>query len=91
VVSAIAALGVALAGWLSLVVSAILAMGADPDWQIAVALGCAGAAAALGLCFAIYALRLGGGAVLEVVAISAAGAGAFLAILVAVFALSIHW
>lgn len=85
------ALAVGLIGWAPLVLSAGLAMGNAPDSQIAIALGLAGLAAALGLLLGGLGLVRGKRPAIEITAALAVAISGLLSVVALVFAFSFHW
>ena len=85
------AIVVGVIGWVSLTLSAGLAMENAPDGQIAIALGLAGLAAVLGLTLGGLALVRSKHVAIDITATLAVVISGLLAVVAIVFALSFRW
>ena len=85
------AVAIGLIGWVSLALSAGLAMGNASDGQIAIALGLAGVAAVLGLSLGALGLAWGKHVAIDIAAVLALAISGLLGVVVMVFALTFRW
>jgi hypothetical protein len=85
------AIVVGVIGWVPLTLSAGLAMGNALNGQIAIALGLAGLAAALGLLLGGLGLLRGKHVAIDIAAALAVAISGLLAVVALVFALSFRW